>query len=229
MKWSRWFSVFFVFVFVDPHPKGGGFLFFDVFICMKIQLTESQYNKVIDLIEAETQEQECTFNDIDVLNTFLEGIVEFDETTLGPETSIEELSTEIKDPKTKLIFKQLDQRLNSLSADQLKDELKKVLAMKNLQEQGTPYTEQTVDIAGMVVPKVVVHGAIGLIAIAILSKLFKFLGAIAGGMKSSNRRGYSRLASKSVGCQGGAARARLVRRRRRRENWRSFLRKVGLR
>lgn len=196
---------------------------------MKIQLTESQYHRVIDLIQEAAQEQECVMNDIDILNAFLEGVVQFDETTLGPETSIEELSSEIQDPKMKIIFKQLGERLDSLSADQLKEELKKVLAMKNLQEQGTPYLEQTVDIAGMSVPKVAVHGALGLIAIAILSKLFKFLGTIPNGMRSNNRRGHSRLLSKSVGCQGGAARARLVRRRRRRENWRRFLRNLGIR
>lgn len=196
---------------------------------MKIQLTESQYRRVIDSIKEQNESQECSLNDIDVLNEFLDGVVEFDETTLGPETSVEELSGDISDPKTKKIFQELGQRLDSLSADQLKEELKKVLSMKNLQEQDTPYLEQSVNIAGMDVPKVFVHGALGLIAVAIISKLFKFLGSIPNGMKSRNRRGYQRLVSKSVGCQGSGARAQLVRRRRRRENWRRFMKNMGLR
>ena len=71
---------------------------------MKIQLTESQYSRVIDSIKEQNESQECSLNDIDVLNEFLDGVVEFDETTLGPETSVEELSGEITDPKTKKIY-----------------------------------------------------------------------------------------------------------------------------
>jgi len=192
-------------------------------------LTETQYSQVVDLIEAESQNNECILQDIDILNGFLDGIVEFDESTLGPELSTDELTKKIKDPKMQIIFKQLVQRLDSLDSEQLREELKKVLSMKSLQEQGTPYLEQNVNIAGISVPKVMVHGALGMIALAILSKLFKFLTTMPSIIKNSNRRANQRLSSRSVGCQGGSARARLVRRRRRRENWRNFLRKVGLR
>jgi len=196
---------------------------------MKVMLTENQYSKVIDLIEAESQTNECVLQDIDVLNGFLDGIVEFDETTLGPELSIEEMTQEIQDPKMKIIFKQLVQRLDSLNSEELREELKKVLSMKNLKEQGTPYLEQNFNIAGISVPKVMVHGALGMIALAIISKLFKFLTTMPSIIRTSNRRANQRLSSRAVGCQGGAARARLVRRRRRRENWRNFLKKIGLR
>ena len=112
--------------------------------------------------------------------------------------------------------------LQNMDEDQLKQELNKVMSLKNLKEQGTPYLEQTIDIAGTQVPKVAVHGLLALIAISILSKLLKMI------PQNQSRRG-SRLRSKAVGCQGAGARARLVRRRRRREAWRSFMRKLGIR
>ena len=55
-----------------------------------------------------------------------------------------------------------------------------------------------------------------------LSKLIKMV-------PRNQSKGRSRLASRAQGCQGAGARAKLVRRRRRREAWRSFLRKLGIR
>jgi len=109
-----------------------------------------------------------------------------------------------------------------MDVKQLKQELNKVMSLKNLKEQNTPYIEQTIEIGGAQIPKVVVHGLLGLIVISILSKLLKMI-------PQNQSRGRSRLASRAQGCQGAGARARLVRRRRRRETWRSFLKKLGIR
>ena len=114
-----------------------------------------------------------------------------------------------------------------MNMEQLRDQLKKVMSMKNLKEQETPYMDRTTEIGGVQVPTAVVHGSLGLLAIAILTKMIKALSGMGTGGRRGGRRG--RLASRATGCQGGAARAKLVRMRRRRENWRSFLRKIGLR
>jgi hypothetical protein len=44
------------------------------------------------------------------------------------------------------------------------------------------------------------------------------------GVKPSRRSGSKYV----VGCQGARSRAKAVRRRRRRENWKNFLRRIGL-
>jgi len=115
-----------------------------------------------------------------------------------------------------------------MGPEQLRDELKKIISMRNIKEQSTPYFERVTNIGGVEVPTAAVHGVLGLLAISILTKIISSLGNIQGG-SGGRRRRYGRVASKATGCQGGSARARLVKMRRRRENWKRFLKKIGLR
>jgi hypothetical protein len=189
---------------------------------MKIIVTESQLQNITKLME---QENKCQIQDIDVLNTFLDGVISLEDNTLGDEIEDVELMGQIKDPKNKEFFEKISSSFESMTVDQLKGELAKVLSVKNLQEQTVPYMEQTMSIGGIEVPKVIVHGLAAVLIISILSKLLKSLGSV---FKSSGGSRNSRLRSKAVGCQGAGARARLTRKRRRRENWKSLMRKLGI-
>jgi hypothetical protein len=91
----------------------------------------------------------------------------------GSEYEDQEILDQTSDPKQKQILSKILKGLQNMDEDQLKQELNKVMSLKNLNEQGTPYLEQTIDIAGTQVPKVAVHGLLALIAISILSKLLK--------------------------------------------------------
>jgi hypothetical protein len=182
---------------------------------MKIIITENQLRT---LSEQMVSDEQCIQPEIEDLNSVFNGLGEL----FGAEYEDQEILDQTSDPKQKKILSQILKGLQNMDEDQLKQELNKVMSLKNLKEQGTPYLEQTIDIAGTQVPKVAVHGLLALIAISILSKLLKMI------PQNQSRRG-SRLRSKAVGCQGAGARARLVRRRRRREAWRSFLRKLGIR
>jgi hypothetical protein len=55
--------------------------------------------------------------------------------------------------------------------------------------------------------------------------LINMIGQRMDSVKSPRRRGGR---SSVIGCQAARGRAQAVRRRRRRENWRAFLRKMGL-
>ncbi len=182
---------------------------------MKIIITENQLRT---LSEQMLSDEQCVQPEIEEINSVFDGLGEL----FGAEYEDQEILDQTSDPKQKKILSQILNGLQNMDEDQLKQELNKVMSLKNLKEQGTPYLEQTIDIAGTQVPKVAVHGLLALIAISILSKLLKMI------PQNQSRRG-SRLRSKAVGCQGAGARARLVRRRRRRESWRSFLRKLGIR
>lgn len=189
---------------------------------MKILISESQYKVLVE----QESEDVCVQDELDTLNDFLGGIVTVEPEDIGGELSHEDLLSTVTDPKEKNMLNKVLNNLSQMNMEQLRDQLKKVMS-KNLKEQETPYMDRTTDIAGVQVPTAVVHGSLGLLAIAILTKMIKGL----SGMGTEGRRGGrgARLASRATGCQGGAARARLVRMRRRRENWRSFLRKIGLR
>jgi hypothetical protein len=105
-------------------------------------------------------------------------------------------------------------------------ELKKLISLKNtLKEQQTPYLEQTVNVPGIQMSKPLVHGILGLLIISVLSKLINYLATSMDSIKPARRRPGRNV----IGCQGARGRAQAVRRRRRRENWRAFLRKIGLR
>ena len=190
---------------------------------MKIMVTESQFHNLTKLME---QTDECRIKDIDVLNNFLDGVITLDETITGDEVQDNELMSQIKDSNQKYTFEKITNGFDSMDPNQLKDELKKILSVKNLQEQDVPYLEQTMNIGGVDVPKAVVHGIAGLLIISILSKLLKSVGPI---FQSSGGSRNQRLRSRAVGCQGANARAKLIRKRRRRENWRTLMRKLGLR
>jgi hypothetical protein len=190
---------------------------------MKIIVTESQFQNLTKLME---QNEQCQIQDIDVLNTFLEGVISLDENTMGDEVEDSELMGQIKDPKNKEIFQEITNSFNSMDPNELKGELSKLLSVKNLQEQDVPYLEQTINIGGMDVSKPIVHAIVGILIISILSKLLKSIGSV---FQSSGGSRNRRLRSKAVGCQGANARAKLVRKRRRRENWRALMRKLGIR
>jgi hypothetical protein len=190
---------------------------------MKIIITESQYSLIVE------QDDLCLSDFEETVNGALEGVVQLspDEIYSAYESPME-LSSEISDPNMKNTFTKIVNNLSSMGFDELKNELRKVLSLKkSVNEQQTPYMDQTVDIAGVQVSKPLVHGILGLIAISILSKLINMIGGKMDSVKSSSRRrgGGASL----VGCQASRARARAIRRRRRRESWREFLKKMGFR
>ena len=182
---------------------------------MKIIITENQLRT---LTEQMSTDEQCIQPEIDELNSVYDGLGEL----FGAEYNDQEIIELVSDSKQKQVLGQILKGLDNMTLDQLKQELGKVLSIKNLKEQGTPYMDQTIEIGGTQVSKPIVHGIIGIVVISILSKLLKMI------PQNQSRRG-SRLRSKAVGCQGAGARARLVRRRRRREAWRSFMRKLGIR
>jgi hypothetical protein len=186
---------------------------------MKIVITESQLKYIVE------QEDVCLQDELMELNDFLGGVVEINSDDIGGDMTDEELMIGIQDPKVKNVLSKILSNLSRMTPEQLREELKKVMSLKNLKEQQTPYMDRTTTIGGVTVPTVAIHGVLGLIAISILTKLIKAMGNIQG--SRGNRR--RRLSSRAVGCQGGAARAKLQRQRRRRESWRRFLVKVGLR
>jgi hypothetical protein len=192
---------------------------------MKILISESQYKVLVE----QESEDVCLQDELDTLNDFLGGIVTLEPEDIGGELSHEDLLSTITDPKQKNMLTKVLSNISQMNMEQLRDELKKVMSMKNLKEQQTPYMDRTTEIGGVQVPTVAVHGSLGLLAIAILTKMIKGLGNIDVNSKNKRRRKYDIIASKAIGCQGGSARDRLVRMRRRRENWKSFLKKIGLR
>jgi hypothetical protein len=192
---------------------------------MKILISESQYKVLVE----QESEDVCLQDELDTLNDFLGGIVTLEPEDIGGELSHEDLLSTITDPKQKNMLTKVLSNISQMNMEQLRDELKKVMSMKNLKEQQTPYMDRTTEIGGVQVPTVAVHGSLGLLAIAILTKMIKGLGNIDVNSKNKRRRKYDIIASKASGCQGGSARDRLVRMRRRRENWKSFLKKIGLR
>ena len=182
---------------------------------MKIIITENQLRT---LSEQMSSDEQCIQPEIDILNSTLNGLGEL----YGVEYEDQEILNQASDPKQKQILSKVLSGLDNMNVDQLKQEFNKLMSLKNLKEQNTPYLDQTIEFGGTQIPKVAVHGLLGLIAISILSKLIKMV-------PQNQSRGRSRLASRAQGCQGAGARAKLVRRRRRRESWRSFLKKIGLR
>jgi len=182
---------------------------------MKIIITENQLRT---LSEQMSSDEQCIQPEVDELNSVFQGLGEL----YGVEYEDQEVLDQTADPKQKQLLSQILKSLQNMDVKQLKQELNKVMSLKNLKEQNTPYIEQTIEIGGAQIPKVVVHGLLGLIVISILSKLLKMI-------PQNQSRGRSRLASRAQGCQGAGSRARLVRRRRRRETWRSFLKKLGIR
>jgi len=192
---------------------------------MEILITESQFEKIKNIIteqEVDNYDEECLKDETDALGEFL-GMSLSDE-DLGPEMSDQQILGITKENNRGFMSKIL-RNLSQMSLEELKNELDKVVSLKNLKEQQTPYMERQTNIAGVKVPTAVVHGVLGIVVIAILSKMMKMFQG--GGRGRYNRR--QRLRDRAVGCQGGAARARLVAQRRRRENWKRFLKKIGLR
>jgi hypothetical protein len=182
---------------------------------MKIIITENQLKT---LTEQMSTDEQCIQPEIDELNSVFQGLGEL----YGVEYEDQEVLDQTSDPKQKQLLSQILKGLENMDISQLKQELKKVMSLKNLKEQNTPYLDQTIEIGGAQIPKVAIHGLLGLIAISVLSKLIKMV-------PRNQSKGRPRLASRAQGCQGAGARAKLVRRRRRREAWRSFLRKLGIR
>lgn len=183
-----------------------------------------EYDKELkDIDEEDTQgDNECISAEVEELNSIMPGLGEM----AASEYENEELLATITDPQKREYFTQIANGLSNMSIEQLKGELSKVLSIRKqkLSEQdGDPYLDRTVNIGGQEVPVVAVHAIAGLIALSILSAIVRMVGNI----KFGNRR--RRLAQRSVGCQGARAREKLQRIRRRRENWRRFLKNIGLR
>lgn len=195
---------------------------------MDLLITESQFSKLQNVIleqENEEYSEECLKDEAVVLGDFLGMNVE--EEDLGPELSDTEIlkmtPENIKPQITKVLSLVQDK-----TPEELRDALKDLKSPVN--EQQTPYLqrETTLTIFGapFKFPTAAVHAFLALTAIVILSKLVK---SLFQGVSTSRGNRRRRLASRATGCQGGAARAKLVRMRRRRENWKRFLRKLNLR
>lgn len=191
---------------------------------MKIIITENQFNYVLE----QNQEEELCLSDFnETVNSFLDGVVKLsDDEIYSAYEDPMTLANEIKDPKTKMLFENISMRLENMSISQVLSELKKLISIKKtLKEQQTPYLEQNITIAGVEMPKVVAHSIIGLLIILFLSKIIVYLDKIMNKVKTSSRRPRSNV----VGCQASRGRAMAIRRRRRRENWKSFLKRMGIR
>lgn len=188
---------------------------------MKYIISESQYDKLLN-----EQEDLCLQDFEQFVNSNLEGLTNLTkEEIFSSYDNILELMNEVQDPKMKAVFQKFLKNVDSMDYGSVKSELKNLFNLKqSLKEQQTPYLEQTFTIGGAEMPKYVVHGLMGLMIIALLSKLINILSQKMDSIKPSRRSSGKSV----VGCQGSRARAQAVRRRRRRENWRNFLKKLGL-
>ena len=189
---------------------------------MKIIITETQLRQVVE----QQSEDLCLADLVDTVNGNLEGIVSLNtDEVYSVYENPNELLAEVTDPKIKNIFQNILNNISKMSLDEMKTELQKVLKLKNtLREQQTPYLDQTIEIAGTQIPKVAVHSLIGLVVISLLSGIIKILSGKIDSIKPTRRSGSKYI----VGCQGSRSRAKAVRKRRRRENWKSFLKKIGM-
>ena len=189
---------------------------------MKIVITESQLKYVLE----QQQDDLCIMDLVDTVNGTLEGMLKLTQDEVySVYEDLNEILREVQDPKMKTLFTNILNNISRMSLEDKKSELKKVLSLKNtLKEQQTPYLDQTIEIAGTQIPKVAVHSVLGLIVISLLSGIIKMINTKMDGVKPSRRSGSKYV----VGCQGARSRAKAVRRRRRRENWKSFLRRIGL-
>lgn len=195
---------------------------------MDFLITESQFSKLKSvLLEQENNEysEECLKDEPTILGDFLG--VDVQEEDMGPELTDSEILGMTPQNLKGQIGKFLS-LIKGKSPEELRDGLKDLKSPVN--EQQTPYIqrETTLNVFGdtIKVPTVAIHGFLVIAGIALLSKLSQ---SLFQGVSSSRGNRRRRLASRATGCQGGAARAKLVRMRRRRENWKRFLRKLNLR
>ena len=96
---------------------------------MKIIVTENQFKNLKKIVE---QDNQCEIQDIDVINDFLNGVIELDDNTLGDEVEDSELLGQISNPKNKEVFQKVVSNFNNMNPQELKDELVKILSIKNL-------------------------------------------------------------------------------------------------
>lgn len=189
---------------------------------MKIVLTESQLKYVF---EQETEDL-CTQDFVDFVNSHLDGVVRLtpDEVYSTFEDPMEVLK-EIPDAQKRSLAQRALENISKMTLEQKGQELRKLFSnVKGLKEQQTPYMDQTYNIAGVEMPRVAVDSVVGLVAIGLLSSIINKLGEKMDAVKPSRRSGRNYI----IGCQGARSRAKAVRRRRRRENWKGFLRRIGL-
>lgn len=193
---------------------------------MRILITESQERLIIGELINE-QEDLCLRDFVEFVNANLEDLINLtDDEIFSVYENLSEIQKEVQDPKLKKIFRKFLENVETMDYSNVKSELKNLLNLKNsLKEQQTPYLEQTFTIANTEIPKYAIHTLLGLMIITLLSKLINLLS-----QKKDSIKPKRRSVSKSVvGCQAARGRAKAIQKRRRRENWRSFLRKIGLR
>jgi len=192
----------------------------------KVIISEKELISLIERVITENEEysEECLKDEAVILGNFLG--MDIEDSDIGPELS----DSEILQMTPKNIKPQIEKLLSIVkgkSPEELRTSLK---GLNKMNEQQTPYLERqtTLTIFGETFkfPTVVLHGFLALVGLTLLSKISE---SLFQGMSNSRGNRRRRLASKAQGCQGGAARAKLVRMRRRRENWKRFLRKLGLR
>ena len=176
-----------------------------------------------DEIDPQT-ENECISSEVEELNSVMPGLGEL----AASEYENDELLAVVTDPSKKEYLSNILNGLSNMSVDQLKQELNKVISIRKqkINEQDgndDPYLDRTTNIGGQEVPTVMVHTIGGLLAMGILSAIIRMIGSASTGNNRKRRSKYI------VGCQGARSRAKAVRKRRRRESFRGFLKNIGLR
>lgn len=200
---------------------------------MDLLITESQFSKLQNvLLEQENEySEECLKDESVILSDFLG--IDVEDSDIGPELS----DTEILGMTPENIKPQITELLSMVknkTPEELRTGLKELMTqskkLKDVNEQQVPYLQRetvlTIWGAPFPFPTVAIHIFLVVAALAILSSLTR---GLFGGISNFRGNRKRRLASKAQGCQGGKARAKLVRMRRRKENWKRFLRKLGIR
>jgi hypothetical protein len=196
---------------------------------MKYLITESQLLKLKNfLLEENEYSEECLKDESVILSDFLGIGVE--DSDIGPELSDSEIlgmtPENIKPQITKLLSMVKDK-----TPEELRTGLIEIMTQsKKLNEQQIPYLQRetvlTIWGAPFRFPTVAIHIFLVVAALAILSSLTT---ALFDGISKFSGNRKRRLSSKAQGCKGGNARNKLVRMRRRKENWKRLLHKLGLR
>jgi len=196
------------------------------FISLAETVNETDLRKIIKRVLSESDDsysEECFNEEAEILGDFLG--IDVKEEDLGPEMSKEEILSMVDDENKSAMSEFMD-NVSNMGLGELKRTLNDLLSVEKLKEQNTPYFQQTVRIGMGDYPRILVDGTKVIMILFVITTIMDLLFAVGKNFSGKNRR--RRLQSKAVGCQGGNARAKLVRQRRRRENWKRLLRKLGL-
>lgn len=199
---------------------------------MKYLITESQLLKLKNfLLEENEYSEECLKDESVILSDFLG--IGIEDSDIGPELSdseILEMTPENIKPQITKLLSMVKGKTPEELRTALKDLITSSKELSTINEQPTPYLQRqtilTIWGAPFPFPTVAIHIFLVVAALAILSSLTT---ALFDGISKFSGNRKRRLSSKAQGCKGGNARNKLVRMRRRKENWKRLLRKLGLR